>query len=163
MITPRRWFAPVSTVTLRSLYGRSNVMPSKNYVSQYTLESMDPYLSGVKEWPVITELHSPMPDCLFLLLGASISATHVRWLFDSEGNRCQCRYFLIHTQGGSLTGEAYALYSHWHMGVSKVRLVKVAVCYHRRVSSGTREQERRGWYPARCGICGLDMTVDSGD
>lgn len=34
---------------------------------------------------------------------------------------------------------------------------------HEAVSTGTREQSMRGWHPAKCKHCGIDMSVDSGD
>jgi hypothetical protein len=130
---------------------------------RYTLESMDPQLSGVKEWPHIVELKQSIPDSLGLLLGATVSATGMRWLRTNEGKRLSCRYFLIHSQGGGHTGEAYALFSQFHQGRSLTRLVKVAICIHQRTSYSTPEESRRGYHKGRCTNCGLDMTVDSGD
>lgn len=133
-------------------------------VSRYTLESMDPYLSGVKQWPVIKPMRQSMPNVLGCLLGAGIhSTTCMRWLMDSEGQRLQCRYFLICTQGGALTGEAYVLYTRYHQGVSQVRLAQVAVCDHQRVGHSGPEDRMRGWHKATCVKCNLNMTVDSGD
>lgn len=34
---------------------------------------------------------------------------------------------------------------------------------HEAVGTGTREQSMRGWHPAHCRHCGMDMSVDSGD
>ena len=127
---------------------------------RYTLESLDPYLSGMEIWPVVTELKA---EALGLLLGANISATAVRWMMDSEGKRWQARYFLIHSQGGGLTGEAYCLFSRFHMGTSKISLIRVAICDHQAKCFSTPEQRRRGWHRAKCTKCGLDMSVDSGD
>lgn len=36
-------------------------------------------------------------------------------------------------------------------------------CEHERVSTGTREEARRGWHPGKCRHCGKDMSYDSGD
>ena len=128
---------------------------------RYTLESMDPYLSGDKEWPVIKEMAAPFPDCLAGLIGAGVEATRVRWLRNSDGKRLQCRYFMLTTQGGSYTGKAFALYSHWHQGHSKVRMVTVAMCDHKVESTSTRDERMHGWHKSHCTECGLDMSVDS--
>lgn len=34
---------------------------------------------------------------------------------------------------------------------------------HEPVGEGTREQSMRGWHPAHCKHCGMDMSIDSGD
>lgn len=34
---------------------------------------------------------------------------------------------------------------------------------HEAESTGTYEQARRGWHPAKCKHCGIDMSIDSGD
>lgn len=34
---------------------------------------------------------------------------------------------------------------------------------HEAVSTGTYAESMRGWHPAKCKHCGLDMSVDSGD
>lgn len=34
---------------------------------------------------------------------------------------------------------------------------------HERKSTGTADEARRGWHPAKCKHCGIDMSVDSGD
>ncbi len=128
---------------------------------RYTLESMDPYLSGVKEWPVIKELRRSIPDSLQLLIGVNVRATSVRWLLDNEGHLNQCRYFLLEGQGGGLTGEGYALFSRWHQGQSHVRLVQVAICDHKVKSTSTRDECMHGWHKSHCTKCGLDMSVDS--
>ncbi len=130
---------------------------------RYTLESMDSQLTGLVEWPVVTELKLGIVQSLGLLLGANILATHVMWLRDSEGKRRQARYFLITNQGGGLTGEGYCLFSQYHQGHSQTRLVRVAICDHKRQGYSTVEEQRRGWHKAKCTECGLDMSVDSGD
>jgi hypothetical protein len=34
---------------------------------------------------------------------------------------------------------------------------------HEPIGTGTRDEARRGWHPAKCKHCGKDMSVDSGD
>lgn len=40
---------------------------------------------------------------------------------------------------------------------------RFAICKHEFVGTGTVEQSQRGWRPGYCKLCGLDMSVDSGD
>lgn len=136
-------------------------MTPKHYVSRYTEESMDPQLSGVAPWPFYEEVKTGFPQCLSMILGANVSATHVRWFMDGDGKRYQARYFLKHSQGGALTGEAYCLYSYFHQGASKIRYIRVMMCDHTPESHSTRDERMRGWWKAHCTKCGLDMSVDS--
>ncbi len=130
---------------------------------RYTLESMKPQLSGLVQWPVVTGLKTGIVESLGLLLGANIFATQVKWIRDSGGHRRQCRYFLITNQGGSYTGEGYCLFSAYENGYSQTRLVRVAICDHKRHGYSTFDERQRGWHKAKCTECGLDMSVDSGD
>ena len=96
-------------------------------------------------------------------MSATVEALpYLNWLLDSEGKRHSARYFLQHTQGGSLTGEAYVLFTQWHQGKSQLRFVRVAVCDHKMVPSRGADP-MRGWHPSKCDKCGLDMSVDSSD
>jgi hypothetical protein len=136
-------------------------MPTKHYISPFTLETLKPYLDGDEPWPEMREL-AAMPASLGVLIGASITPLpHIRGIRNSEGRYNAARYFLVHTQGGAYTGEAYVLFSHWHQGYPKMRFIKVMACAHDPVSRGTREQQMRGWHPSKCSKCGLDMSVDS--
>lgn len=68
-------------------------------------------------------------------------------------------YFLSRTQGGGLyTGEGMVLcYNHGKGGA-----FRFAICKHKKIS-GPGANPMRGWHPGYCELCGLDMTVDSGD
>lgn len=100
--------------------------------------------------------------------------TYGGWFRRPETNDAKwARYFLTSGQGGDLTGEALVFvyggggyYSRetpdeW-IG-TKPTAWKVAICKHQKAGGGTREQEQRGWHPGACALCGMDMTVDSGD
>ena len=69
------------------------------------------------------------------------------------------RYFLDSTQGGALDGAGMVMIWGSHGG----RIGKFAICVHKHTGGGTREQKMRGWHPGRCEVCGLDLSVDSGD
>lgn len=46
----------------------------------------------------------------------------------------------------------------------KARMAREAACPgHQATGTGTRDEARRGWHPAKCKHCGFDMSVDSGD
>lgn len=75
----------------------------------------------------------------------------------------QASFFLTMSQGGGLTGEGYALWSEYENGKGYVgRIGKFAICKHEHVE-GPGANHSRGWHPGYCGVCGLDMSVDSGD
>jgi len=72
--------------------------------------------------------------------------------------------FARKTQGGALDGTASALIYRpsWQAGKDIPRTVKFQICDHE-VVEGAGANHQRGWHPARCKKCGLDMSVDSGD
>lgn len=51
----------------------------------------------------------------------------------------------------------------WARKCQAQRARELACPGHEAVSTGTREQATRGWHPARCKHCGIDMSIDSGD
>ncbi len=83
------------------------------------------------------------------------------------------RYFPSTGQGGGYTGEAvvfvYGSGGYWQRNNpeewvgTKPTAFRVAICKHEKVGSGSADDARRGWHPGACRLCGLDMTVDSGD
>ena len=61
--------------------------------------------------------------------------------------------------GGSPTsGEGYAVRYENGKGV----VYSWAICRHQKVD-GAGANHSHGWHPGRCSICGIDMTIDSGD
>ena len=68
------------------------------------------------------------------------------------------RYFLGKTQGGAFDGSGYVMWydrGDGHIG-------RFALCQHKK-KEGAGANPRRGWHPGYCSLCGLNMTVDSGD
>ncbi len=51
----------------------------------------------------------------------------------------------------------------WARNAQAIRARQDRCPGHEAVSTGTHEQSRRGWHPAKCKHCGKDMSVDSGD
>jgi hypothetical protein len=68
------------------------------------------------------------------------------------------RFFLDYGQGGGLHGSGIVLYWQNSKGVA----ASFAICDHKPVEGGGANHSR-GWHPASCSKCGLDMSVDSGD
>ena len=80
------------------------------------------------------------------------------------------RWFFRTTQGGSRDGEGYVI---WSAGRTEnprpeapyatvARGGRFALCKHEKIEDPGADH-RRGWHPGRCRLCGIDMTVDSGD
>lgn len=129
----------------------------------YTMESMFPILTGKVPLPNPTVPREAGLEMVGSILSATVYAIPaVGRMMDDDGCTFQARYFLQLNQGGSLTGEGWCLWSYFHQGTSKTGFVSFAVCEHDKVP-GVRTNPMRGWYPGRCGKCGLDMSVDSGD
>lgn len=78
-----------------------------------------------------------------------------------DGHKVWAQYFLTPGgMGGYLDGGGYILlYANWP---DHGRAGTFAICRHEKVE-GAGANHSRGWHPGRCGKCGLDMTVDSGD
>lgn len=68
------------------------------------------------------------------------------------------------TQGGRLDGSAHILFNvpTWGGPVKHPRTAHFKICDHASVT-GANANPSRGWHPARCSKCGLDLTVDSSD
>lgn len=72
------------------------------------------------------------------------------------------RFFLDYGQGGQLYGSGIVAWTAWKDGAYRAHGVKFAICKHdAKYDAGANPM--RGWHPAHCVKCGLDMTVDSGD
>lgn len=131
-------------------------------MSTYSMEAMAPILTGTVPLPNPTICKGSALEMMSGILSATVFATPVGRMMDSEGKTYQARYFLQSNQGGQLTGEGWVLWSYFHQGYSHTAFSAFAVCVHERVS-GEGGNPMRGWHPGRCGLCGLDMTVDSSD
>jgi hypothetical protein len=83
-----------------------------------------------------------------------------------SGDKSWAHFFLISGQGGGLTGEGYAIVYNgaWTKdGPVGGKAYRFAICKHEKLSTGSAMENRRGWHPGYCRLCGLDMTIDSGD
>lgn len=98
-------------------------------------------------------------------LGRAVSNASLSWdvvpsklRLKSDGHTEWAIYFLGQTQGGFYDGSGMIL----SYGHGKGRAIRFALCKHEKVD-GPGANPRRGWHPGYCKLCGLDMTVDSGD
>jgi hypothetical protein len=72
------------------------------------------------------------------------------------------RFFLDYGQGGQLYGSGIVAWTDWKDGAYRAVGMKFAICDHK-PAEGRGANHSRGWHPASCSKCGLDMSVDSGD
>lgn len=54
-------------------------------------------------------------------------------------------------------------FEQWRAKGDERRAAEAACPKHEAKGTGTSDEARRGWHPARCRHCGMDMSVDSGD
>jgi hypothetical protein len=78
------------------------------------------------------------------------------------GKKWNVRFFLDYGQGGGLQGTGLVAWTEWKDGAYRAVGMSFAICEHKPVE-GANANHSRGWHPARCEKCGLDMSVDSGD
>lgn len=109
---------------------------------------------------------SPLPNAEKMELSKACSNATLGWSSIENGNVLRPGadhpewglFFLSTTQGGAYSGKGMVLcYNHgqgaaYHFSICKHQPEELPGANH-----------IRGWHPARCKLCGLDMSVDSGD
>jgi hypothetical protein len=83
-------------------------------------------------------------------------------LLASGKKQWNARFFLDYGQGGGLHGSGTVAWTEWKEGAYRATAMTFAICDHKPIE-GASANHSRGWHPARCEKCGLDMSVDSGD
>lgn len=78
------------------------------------------------------------------------------------GKKWNVRFFLDYGQGGGLHGSGLVAWTEWKDGAYRATAMTFTICDHKSVE-GAGANHSRGWHPAHCEKCGLDMSVDSGD
>jgi hypothetical protein len=103
-------------------------------------------------------------DLNLIAYGGSPGTLTGRVKYDALKQATQARAFLRHTQGGALDGSALLVLCkyNWSDARDAPRIIRFRLCDHE-VKEGAGANHSRGWHPARCNKCGLDLTVDSGD
>jgi hypothetical protein len=72
-----------------------------------------------------------------------------------------CTAYLRSTPGGGgWEGSGVLLSMHNSL---KPRVFTFALCLHEKTEDGHSPNHNRGWHPGHCALCGMDMSVDSGD
>jgi len=94
-------------------------------------------------------------------IGYGVGDLVVRGVAMAEGTRRHARFFLRKTQAGRLDGSGLAVLGRWGVKYPPLAFA-FEICDHDSVL-GSGANPSRGWRPARCKKCGLDLTVDSGD
>lgn len=72
------------------------------------------------------------------------------------------KVFLRHGQMSGPDGTGIVLWTDYGPTGAQVFAGQFALCVHEPVE-GAGANHQRGWHPARCSKCGLNMSVDSGD
>lgn len=93
------------------------------------------------------------------LLAEPLGASYAR--VEGEGHAHWARYFYNTTQRGHRDGTGVVLL-YGDPYAKNARGGRFALCRHVFVS-GSGARPSSGWHPGHCDLCGLDMTVDSGD
>lgn len=75
-------------------------------------------------------------------------------------------FFPNATQGGRFDGSGHVIWSGgWSTDQKRyvTKTARFAICIHKKTEEGHSPNHQRGWHPGHCELCGLDMSVDSGD
>lgn len=68
-----------------------------------------------------------------------------------------------HAPAGDLAAAVLAMEAAKRWRSARPSAWRLAICRHEIKSTGTPDQNMRGWHPAHCVKCGLDLSVDSSD
>jgi hypothetical protein len=77
-----------------------------------------------------------------------------------ESSGTWARFFLGTTQMDGYSGEVHALV---YEGSGMPSAWRLRICVHEVKDSSTAEGRMRGWHPAKCLKCGINLSVDSSD
>jgi hypothetical protein len=125
----------------------------------YTIErDLRPIIEGKVDLPNTSSIDSDVGVAILhyreMYSGiASLSGANKVW---------DARFFLNYGQGGQLYGSGIVAWTTWKDGAYRAVGMKFAICDHE-PTEGAGANHSRGWHPAHCSKCGLDMSVDSGD
>lgn len=125
------------------------------------IADLGPIMAGKVELPNMKELTLEQGIASIAAAGGTLARPDVESVRLPGSTRMAgewARYFLNRTQGGRFDGTGFVI---WY-GSGKGRVATFAICKHEPVA-GADARPHVGYHPARCGKCGLDMTVDSSD
>ena len=131
----------------------------------YTMADLTPIMEGLVPVPNLEEME-PSKGLELVCLGGWRSVPDLgKALIPGSGSRYGgwARYFLATGQGGGLTGEGVVIWSSYGQGGGgRGRVGTFAICRHIPMEL-PGANHKRGWHPAACSVCGLDLSTDSGD
>jgi hypothetical protein len=123
-------------------------------------DDIAPITSGKQTIPNFKEVEASA-GLASLALGGD-NNTIAGWIRFNPLTKCFARYFLNTTQAGLFDGTGTVIFYDCNGGRSVGRIGTFAICQHEHVE-GPGANHSRGWHPAFCAKCGLDLSVDSGD
>lgn len=126
--------------------------------SGYAMADLQPIIEGKIVLPNIKPVEGDVGGAILhytqMHCGNAVLPTGIK--------KWHARFFLDYGQGGGLQGTGIAAWTDWRDGAYRATAVKFAICEHEPVE-GAGANPSRGWHPAHCAKCGLDLSVDSGD
>lgn len=135
----------------------------------YTIADLQPIIDGKIPVPNLEEFATPEEGLRRLVFGGWLDAGTGRALINGAHPAPQyatsARFYLGREGMGWLSGGGIVIYEHTVFEPAyKVtgRIARFAICKHQFVE-GPGANHQRGWHPGACGLCGLDMSIDSGD
>jgi hypothetical protein len=146
-------------------------------------EDLTPIMTGLVNVPNFEPYDRDPLDFLNILtlggLWTPSNAGYAKVYHQGQTRQGWAKYFLTTGQGGGFTGEGYVIIYDTPKYVQAVRgedgeivtpahsvggalIGHFAICKHQK-QEGAGANHQRGWHPGHCKVCGMDMTVDSGD
>jgi hypothetical protein len=181
--TGRPGSVTASTAFSRHMYRQYDLKevelaPTRGFVRKgYDLkEDLTPIMTGLANVPNF-EAHEgdPLSFLNSLTLGGLWSPNDAGYAKVYHGGRNVdgwAKYFLSTTQGGAFDGTGFVIiyqsprYERDEEGkphsVGGALIGRFAICKHQK-QEGAGANHSRGWHPGHCKVCGMDMSVDSGD
>ena len=139
-----------------------DVMPferklSENKIVKKEVFKMCDFMSFIKGHTTPPNLE-PITDnrALQLLAGAHYPT------YTGRIGHAAATFYLHTTYGGGLEGTGFLVSALFEAGRMVGYAYRFAICNHKK-QVGANARPHIGWHPGHCTLCGLDMTVDSGD
>lgn len=131
----------------------------------YTPEDYDPFIG---KHPYPAKITPPnfeamkQGDLINVFTSSGMDLRRGSFLAPGGSHPVWALYGLGRNQRGQLNGAGYVMYYVSAYGSEGGQGGRFAICKHEPIE-GEGANHMRGWHPAHCGRCGLDLSVDSGD
>lgn len=145
--------------------GRMSMMPTGDKGQRYEVSALGYPFPGelcVIGWSESKDDADKMAEAIRKAPGCNSAVVRDRWETDDQRfERARKTPVLLLSEADiallDIGGQEFARRA-------KDRHRREATCPgHERESTGSLDQARRGWHPAKCKHCGMDMSIDSGD